>query len=335
MGSPLDRLPGLWPLVCGALVLLGACGGDEPVGPGNDPDPPAGPTLDEEGTWTRLAPIPIGVINGAIAAFGDALYVTGGSADSLSGAPSALVQRYDPASNEWTRLSDLPSIMNRHAMAVFRDTLLVLGGNRSETGLAAEGDILAYDPATDSWSHWGELPFPIWDLQAVTVGDQLLVMHGNSFTNVSADSITIFSDRDTWRRAAGPGDGFGFDVTVGAISGLAYVLNSETTFQQNLWQFDPTTDTWSRVDAQPVVDVRVSGATLDGRLHILGDGQPAPKHRAFSPAGEAAWQTLTPPNTTLVDPLVVGWGGRLYSFGGYTFVDNVPTSEGYAYAPPP
>ncbi len=329
----LGRL-GVWVLMC-AIASCSDNTGSNPL-VDDEPLPPQGPTLDEEGTWTRLAPMPIAVAEAAIVAYRGAIYVTGGGIDTASPPPTAIVQRYDPVEDEWSRLNDLPETLNRHAMAVYRDTLLILGGQRSPSGLAPTADILAYDPETDSWSEWGSLPVAVWDLYAFGVGDELVVLDGNAFVSPPGDSITIFSDRDTWRYAPPPGDGFGLNTSGGVIDGLVYALTSAVgAFQETLWAFDPETDTWTRATSEPVLDARVQGAVAGERFHTLGDGRPSPKHRAFEPDGGDTWLSLTPPNETLTGRLVVGLGGRLYTFGGYSLADPVPTSDGYVYDPAP
>lgn len=323
------------PLACILALGLTACGSDSPTPPEvPPPDPPPGSTLDEEGTWIDLAPIPVPVHGAAAAAYRGAIYVTGGGTGSVNAPPTALVQRYDPDLDEWTRLNDLPITLSLHAITVFRDTLLILGGQRSESGLAATGKILAYDPDSDAWTEWGNLPLPLWDVTAVTVRDRILVMGGVAFIGPPGDSLTVIEDAGTWHYAPPPRNQFGLDILPAVLDDRAFVLTTGEGFRMDLFEFDLVSETWSPVPVQPVTDLRVEGTTAGGRFHVLGDGQPAPKHRAFVTGGGDAWLTLTPPERVLVDRLVVGLGNRVYAIAGFQASTGLVAPDVAVYVPP-
>lgn len=63
--------------------------------------------LPESGTWSRAAPLPLGVSTAGLAPLTDKLYLLGGWNEAEKRYKAA-VQKYDPATDSWSMAEDLP-----------------------------------------------------------------------------------------------------------------------------------------------------------------------------------------------------------------------------------
>ncbi|XP_028317700.1 kelch-like protein 31 [Gouania willdenowi] len=61
----------------------------------------------DSGSWTRAAPLPLGVSTAGLAPLAERLYLLGGWNEAEKRYKAA-VQRYDPATDSWTKVEDLP-----------------------------------------------------------------------------------------------------------------------------------------------------------------------------------------------------------------------------------
>ena len=107
-------------------------------------------------TWTTRAPMPIarrglgvGVVNGALYAFGGYVEMPGGFDDQRG----ATVEVYDPATDTWTAEGPMRTARSGLAVGVVNDVLHAFGGY---AGYLAT--VEAYDPATNRWTPKAPMP---------------------------------------------------------------------------------------------------------------------------------------------------------------------------------
>ena len=94
------------------------------------------------GIWQTLAPMPTARQELATAALNGKIYAIGGF-DS-SGAPTNIVEVYDPATNTWTSAHPIPVALHHNCAAVAAGKLYSFGGPSTQT--------FVYDELNDSWS---------------------------------------------------------------------------------------------------------------------------------------------------------------------------------------
>jgi hypothetical protein len=107
----------------------------------------------------------------AVAALAGKIYVVGGalstSEATLSGAQSADVQRFDPATGKTSVIGHLPRVLS-HAMALgLAGALYVFGGR---TGPALSNEVWRIDASSGNVSRVGTMAQPISDAGAVAIG---------------------------------------------------------------------------------------------------------------------------------------------------------------------
>jgi N-acetylneuraminic acid mutarotase len=134
------------------------------------------------GTWTALAPMPVGV-RGAAGAIGtDGLvYVFSG----YNGTRVADTQIYDPATDSWTTGTDVPiPAWEASAAATYDGRIWVAGGENGGLG----DELQVYDPETDTWGTGTALPDPTLGGDMVADGSYLYLIGGSSSGYVATNA---------------------------------------------------------------------------------------------------------------------------------------------------
>jgi YVTN family beta-propeller protein len=122
-----------------------------------------------------VAHLPFPVRYAAVAAAGGKLVVAGGSLPS--GAASAAVLVYDPATKRLRRVGDLPAATTHGAAAGLGDLVYVIGGRGAASGTPT-ARIVSVDPGTGSVRQAGHLAAPLSDESVAALGSSLLVAGG-------------------------------------------------------------------------------------------------------------------------------------------------------------
>ena len=111
-----------------------------------------------QGSWSIKAPVPIKLVEVAVAEANGKLYVLGGSAADRVFQP--LNQEYDPATDRWRERAPLPRALN-HAGAIGLNGKVYVVGAFTAAGHSAPLDaVFEYDPATDTWRALAPLKNP-------------------------------------------------------------------------------------------------------------------------------------------------------------------------------
>lgn len=188
---------------------------------------------------------------------------------------TALVQdffKYDPTTNAWTQLTDFPGTGRRGAVGFAIDGYgyIAAGTNAS--------DMYRYNPTTDSWTSAATLP---GGSRISAVGFELngFAYMGTGYTSSAGWSTTDFykynPTADTWTPIAD----VGIDPIEGPIPRMeacafsvnekGYVLTGDNissgTNYKDMWELDPATDTWTRIeDFDGTARRYMSATTLNG-----------------------------------------------------------------------
>src|SRR4051812_33492128 len=128
--------------------------------------------------WTTKANMPAVGACGGSARISGKLYVFSGCTRSSTGAQiaSALLHRYDPATNTWTTLRAGPAAHFQPAVAATGDKLYVVGGNNNAGVTTDRVDV--YDPASNSWATRANMPTARVGAGATVAQGKLFVMGG-------------------------------------------------------------------------------------------------------------------------------------------------------------
>ena len=207
----------------------------------------------DSGTWTEVAPLPIGVNHPAVAAGagrckGD-IYVYGGYAASasLAGETDAL-QRFDPAGGAWT-------VLDGSGIARGAASLASVGCSLYATGGAAGGNALRtvqiYDIRRAGWRAGPSMRDAREHHASVAIGGRVLVFAGRDFGGNLDAAEQLDTRKGKWRRlppVPTPRSGFG----AAAVHGRAVVVGGEqlaegTETIRPVEVFDPRTRRWRKL----------------------------------------------------------------------------------------
>lgn len=155
--------------------------------------------------WSSLPPVPAAYQRGAgaVAAYGDKIYIAGGTKchegqrGECSSSPyvGAMFTSYDIATGAWERMADLPHATDYwtgHEMdgidhmpsTVFRnpatghDSLYLFGGRRDSLDVRFD-QVFAYDLTTGVWSEKAPMPTARSEMWAGRIGETFYVMGGS------------------------------------------------------------------------------------------------------------------------------------------------------------
>ena len=224
------------------------------------------------GAWTQKADYLGGICYHAAGfTIGDLGYVGTGR---ISASGSILVKdffKYDPSTNSWTQLTDFPGVGRRGAIAFAIGDYGYVG-----TG-SGTSDFYRYNPANDSWIAIASLPGGA-RMSGVGFG---IGGYGYAGTGYRYDLGWSSSDFYKYNPALNQWTAIP-DVGVGplgtttrmeacgfSLNGMGYVLTGDNissgTNYKDMWELDPTTDTWVQIDDFDGTARRyLSGIALNG-----------------------------------------------------------------------
>jgi Kelch motif/Galactose oxidase, central domain len=118
--------------------------------------------------------------------------VAGGSSSSLTGAPLASAELYDPTSRRFTRVNDMTSAHANHTATLVADGRVLIAGGSSRPS-STKGSVTSvaeiYDPSTESFSVTGSMQFQREFHRAVRLDNgEVLVAGGDDSRHVLAST---------------------------------------------------------------------------------------------------------------------------------------------------
>jgi N-acetylneuraminic acid mutarotase len=290
------------------------------------------------GTWQTLAPMPTARQELATAALNGKIYAIGGF-DS-SGAPTNIVEVYDPATNTWTSAHPIPRALHHNCAAVAAGKLYSFGGSSTQT--------FVYDELNDSWSQVASMLFFQVLSPAVGVFNDKIYVAGGVSTgiggrgNTKQNLVEVYDPvANTWT-ALEPMK-VGRNHCGGAfIDGKFYVVGGRrvTRALDANEVYDPQTNTWADQAPLPTPRGGIGVAAINGELFVFGGETLFPNGggvvhgevEIFNPATNT-WRSLSP----MPDPRHGIWasvignniflpgGGLVSGFGGTTNLNTMFT----------
>jgi N-acetylneuraminic acid mutarotase len=287
------------------------------------------------GTWQTLAPMPTARQELATAALNGKIYAIGGY-DS-SGAPTNIVEVYDPATDTWSSAHPIPRALHHNSAAVAAGKLYSFGGPSTQT--------FVYDELNDSWSEVASMLFFHALSPAVGVfNDKIYVAGGanGGGGNSMQNQVEVYDPvANTWTALQPMRDGR--NHCGGAfINGKFYVVGGRRRVHalDSNEVYDPQTNTWERVAPLPTARGGIGVAAVSGELFDFGveslfQNGGVVVHgevEIFNPATNT-WRSLSPmPNprhgiwaSVIGNNIFLPGGGTVSGFGGTTDLNTVFT----------
>ena len=178
------------------------------------------------GVWSDAAnkPTPVSEVEAVL--IGEKIYVPGGF-DS-EGAPTAILEIYDPRQDVWTIGAALPSPVANYALADYEGLLYLFGGT---DGKDSKDTVWIYDPEEDTWRPGTPMKVPREGSAAVSLTDRIVVLGGRNGTKL-LKSIHSYvpsrdaSDEDPWEEYVDMPQGRA-EFGAASIYDLVYILGGE------------------------------------------------------------------------------------------------------------
>ena len=221
------------------------------------------------GVWNTVTSTPAMTprYQGVAVAPGDGkIYVTGG----WNGAPTSVVEAYDPVANTWASKTSLGHPSGCSAGGAINSLIYVLTGCDGNAGFSKEFDV--YNPMTDTWS---SLPSPAHAHNSGAggvIGGKFYVAGGYDVSNATDVTEVYDPQTNTWTTVASAPAALG-ELSGGITGGKLYVvggLDNSSNLQSSVYVYDPVANTWSTGPSLSQGRRDIGLATLEGLLYAAG-----------------------------------------------------------------
>lgn len=310
-----------------ALALLGAF-----VGCGGGSDSASSAWQEKTAMPEARAGLRVGVISGALYAFGGQVYDT----DTTNYTQVNKLETYDPATNLWTLVTSpttTPAARSGHAVAVVNGKLYVIGGQvlttPSGTAITTLGSVEEFDPASNVWAVKTPMPTPRSGLDAGVVNGKIYAIGGHIISGGTVTYYDVVEEYDplldAWTpRASMPTARSGLSVNV--VNDIIYAVGgrlSSNGYVSTLEAYDPATDAWESRASMYTPRSALSTAVVGTVLYAVGGFQLKDSvltylntAEAYNPATDQ-WTTIS---AMLTPRSGFGMGvidNTIYAVGGY------------------
>lgn len=219
--------------------------------------------------------------------------------------------KYDYKNDSWTKINDFPGGPRTHAISfVINDTAYVGGGYSNHSGTKTK-DFWRYNNSSDQWVQVTDIPrINNAGICSFSIEDKGYIITREADSNFWAYSPSA----NEWELMPNfiPNDSYiGYADIACVINNKAYVLtNNGTTGVDEVWEFTPNTNTWTRKADQIADNLFYNGRSLfvlNNEAYLFPDAY----HNVFSKYNpiDDEWTILTQAKP----------GGRNY---GVVFVFN-------------
>jgi len=230
--------------------------------------------------WSDLAPMPLGLYEPNVEIINDTVYIAGGWYKLANGnwTTTESTFAYDPGGDNWTVRANCPKATGTNSSCVLNDTLFILGG----TEFPGSTDVKKawyYSPEKDIWGEIQDMIYEHGEYGSACVIDSTIYAIGgvNATTAIMYPVQAEKYSGETWEKIADMPVPIANHVTVihennilvfGGDSGKFTPSKSyATNFVQ---EYDPTTDSWSRMQGMPFNRSNMTGDIVGDFVYLIG-----------------------------------------------------------------
>lgn len=277
-----------------------------------------------QGTWTSIAPMPIGVSFGSNGiAFGGKFYVIDGT-DGTSHVP----QVYDQVTNTWSLKAADPVVRSESSAGVLDSKIYVAEGWLNSDSNNSTSALEIYDPATDSWTAGAPSLIARGLSATAVISGKLYVAGGTAAGYANFVNLEIYDPlTNSWSMGA-PLPKPLTSAGGAALNGKFYVVGGfvgPSAFNQKITAgvqvYDPVVNAWSLVTRMPTPRANMVVGVINGRLCVtsgnLSDGSRDPSVRIYNPITDR-WSSAAAEPTPRSNAAAAVVGIRLFVAGGNT-----------------
>jgi gliding motility-associated-like protein len=220
-------------------------------------------------TWSKQATLPMNIgVSPAITWKGKAF---------LIGSQDKMVWIYDPTNDGWTRKAAFPGTARQIVQGFLLNDQLIVAGGLNTANNTALAEVWAYDLINDTWTRKNDMPYGMAYAPAFALNGYGYVCTGNSTRDGNAtvtapqSAVCLRYDpvADSWTVMPD----FPGGVRGGAIAftdgNKAFVgMGNRGTLLNDLWQLNPTTLTWTRVQNIPAGRYGAASFVIGGKGYV-------------------------------------------------------------------
>ena len=261
--------------------------------------------------WKPRAPLSQPRSDFGVVAYDGKLYVVGGAANG----PSAVIERYDPASNLWASLGEKPTPASQVQAALVRGLIYVPGGEGADGKPMAV--VEAYDPRNQRWETLPPLPEPRSRYALASVEGRLYLFGGWDGSRDRAEVFVYDPDTKQWSTAAPmrtPRRGAGAT----AVEGRIYVIGGENdsgALRINE-RYDPNggpAGQWESLTPLQFAVAAPAVTNVAGNIWVFDPQQRTALQ--YNPSADA-WKSIAIPDTVPVSPRAIDFNNTaIFLFG--------------------
>ncbi len=204
------------------------------------------------------------------------LYAVGGYADSAGiEVGTAVLEVYDPLSDEWATKAPMPHGSGYLGAGVVNGILYAVGGQAAPQSKGPTFDYLqAYDPATDSWTAKAPMPTARRGLAVAVVNGVLYAIGGQPDVMGSPMVPTVEAydpATDSWSTKT-PMPTARDALAAVTLNGTIYAIGGfdGTSLLPTVEAYDPVADQWSTKASMPGANAAPAAAAIGGDLYVAG-----------------------------------------------------------------
>lgn len=206
-----------------------------------------------------------------------------------SGASTATVEVYEPATDRWRGVTPLPLATNHNAAAVVHGVLYAFGGTSPRA--------FAYDAVRDAWAEVATMRYTHGGTPAVAVIEGQLYVAGGTGPDMIGNEVEVLDPRANAWRTLPPMTVPRNHTAGGTIGGKFYVVGGRghPLASTALEVYDPAAGRWATLPSMPTGRSGIGVGVVGGRLYVFGGEQPRifGEVEAYDPATNR-WHQLPP-----------------------------------------
>ncbi|MFS1514772.1 kelch repeat-containing protein [Chengkuizengella sp. SCS-71B] len=210
----------------------------------------------EEGVWTEVASMNVGVYALQTEVVNGKIYAIGGAGEVLY---TNKVEEYNPITNTWVEVASMNYKRRYFQTEALNGKIFAIGGDPN--GTSAE----VYDPATDTWTSLPPLKYSRRYFQTEVVNGKIYVI-GNSEIMEVYDPIT-----NTWDEVASPMNYLRVNVQTEVINGKIYAMGGYNgEFLNSVEVYDLISNTWTQLPSMNDARNYFQTVLLNGEIYAIG-----------------------------------------------------------------
>ena len=262
---------------------------------------------------------------------------------SFSNSMSSSTREYDPATDLWMVKAPFPQMpYHRDAAGFAIGGKFYLGTGRMPTTFTGLSAFWMFDPVANTWTQRAPFPGPLrWRAVGFSLGNKGFIATGATGSGFLSDLWEYDPTANSWtQRASMPV--VGRDRAVAFVIGTkAYVAagmdgNNGGTYLNDLWEYDPATDSWTQRASLPGVPrIEAAAFSSGASAWVLGGSSAAGvlpdvwKYTSIDPSSTVRLS----PRVLLEGPHITGTGtmsDQLRTQGMVPIIEPY-TASGYAH----